>query len=68
MTTSKDNCTVYTTRARNFEEFGASQKTVVQRGLTVDAARKMCLDSNRDRTQAQVTAGLKYEYTSGEVR
>ena len=59
--------TVFRRSARNFEQFARARKVVVRRKLTIEEARRMCEDYNRNRTPAQMHAGTKIEFTSGSV-
>ena len=61
---TKDNVTVFKRSATNWKEFASAQKTVVQRGLTVEEAQRMCDEYNDNRTPAQVQKGTKLEWTA----
>lgn len=49
---------------RNFEEFSRARKTTVDRGLTLEEARRQCAAFNDNRTQAQIRRGTKLEFTA----
>lgn len=65
---SSDNrYTVFIRSCRNWEEFASATKRVVNRGLTLNEAREKCEQYNANRSSAQISAGTKMEFTSGEV-
>jgi hypothetical protein len=55
---------VFKRSAKNWEEFGSSQKTTIRRGLTLAEARQMCKEFNENRTTTQINAGTKLEFTA----
>lgn len=61
------NYTTFIRSARSYEEYSRARKIVVERGLTLDQAHAACREFNADRTSAQIAAGTKMEFTSGEV-
>jgi hypothetical protein len=48
---------------RNWEEFANARKITVDTGLTYDEARERCKEFNSSRTNAQIKAGTKLEFT-----
>ena len=49
--------------ARNFKQFASARKTTVDRGLTLDEARRACERFNAERTAADRARGTKMEFT-----
>lgn len=49
--------------ARNFEEFSRAKKITQETGLTYDEARESCANFNDHRTDAEIEAGTKMEFT-----
>lgn len=49
---------------RNWREYSTARKTTVDRGLTIDEARRACDRFNESRTPQQVRKGTKMEFTA----
>lgn len=49
--------------ARNFEEFASAKKQTVDTGLSFKEAREACQKFNSNRTDAEIEAGTKLEFT-----
>jgi hypothetical protein len=49
--------------AKGFESFSRARKRIVDRGLTYDEAQRAAKRFNADRTQRQINAGTKMEFT-----
>ena len=54
---------VFSRSCTNWEQFSSARKTTIRRGLTIEEARRMCDDFNRNRNAAQLRKGMKYEFT-----
>jgi hypothetical protein len=50
--------------ATNWEQFASARKITVDRGLTLDEARRACEAFNKNRTSAQISRGTKLEFTA----
>ncbi len=48
--------------ARNWGEFSKARKTTIDRGLTLDEARRACKRFNTNRTSTEVALGTKMEF------
>lgn len=56
--------TVFRRSARNLSEFASARKYIVERGLSLDEARRLCQQFNDNRTASQIRRGTKYEFIS----
>lgn len=52
--------------ARNFNEFSSARKKTVDRGLTLEEARRACATFNNARSPAQIKRGIKLEFTQDD--
>lgn len=48
--------------ARNFEEFSKAKKITQAENLSIEEARNMCENYNKNRTSAQINKGTKMEF------
>ncbi len=55
--------TVFSRSCTDWKSFASAKKKTVYTGLTEDEARAVCQEYNKNRTQAQMRKGIKYEYT-----
>ena len=55
--------TIFLRSARNFSEFSSAEKEVWDTGLSYGEAQDSCRLFNENRTDAQVEAGTKMEFT-----
>jgi hypothetical protein len=55
--------TTFLRSALSFEDFSNADKIVQDTGLTEEEARDACREYNANRTDAEITAGTKLEYT-----
>ena len=49
--------------ARNWREFANSEKITQDEGLTYEEARSECEEYNKNRTENEIEAGTKLEFT-----
>lgn len=59
------SATYYTFKrsARSFEDFAKAERVTVETGLTFADAQDACRDFNTTRTEAEIEAGTKLEFT-----
>lgn len=57
-----DTYRVFKRSARDFAEFAKARKVTVERGVSLEDARRMCKDYNDNRTSAQLRKGTKMEF------
>ncbi len=50
--------------ARNFQEFASADKIVQETDLTYTEAREACQNFNEHRTDAEIEAGTKMEFST----
>ncbi len=50
--------------ARNFREFATAEKIVQETDLTIDEARAACQNFNNNRSEAEIEAGTKMEFST----
>ena len=56
--------TTFIRSATSFETFASAEKVRVNEFETIQEAREACADFNNNRTDAEIDAGTKMEFTS----
>lgn len=64
MSTSEKTYTVFVRSCRNWAEFDSAEKIVEVEDVNLAEARQMCEEFNSNRTDSQIEAGTKMEFTS----
>ena len=64
--TTNTQTTYYTflRSCRNWREFAEAEKITQDTGLSYDEAREACQDFNANRSERQIEAGTKMEFTA----
>lgn len=55
--------TTFLRSARNFREFASAEKIIQETDLTLEQARAACDEFNDNRSERQIEAGTKMEFT-----
>ena len=58
--------TTFLRSCRTWQEFANAEKEIQETGLTYQEARNACDEFNRHRSEAQIDAGTKLEFTADD--